>query len=82
VVNIPIYDKYFNFKKLGEVKGKSIKVHSVSAVRASISLPLDLYETLKEFAKQKKVSLAWVVRDAAERYVADQSRRVREMNQR
>ena len=30
-----------------------------------------LYETLEQVAKQKKVSLAWVVRDAAEKYVAD-----------
>jgi hypothetical protein len=82
VVNILIYDEYFNLKKLAEMKGKSLKVQSASAVRASISFPLDLYETLEELAKQKKVSLAWVVRDAAERYVANQSRRVREMNQR
>jgi metal-responsive CopG/Arc/MetJ family transcriptional regulator len=41
-------------------------------VRASISFPPDLYETLEELAKQKKVSLAWVVRDASEKYVAEQ----------
>jgi hypothetical protein len=82
VVNILIYDEYSNLKKLAEMKGKSMKVHSASAVRASISFPLDLYETLEELAKQKKVSLAWVVRDAAERYVANRSRRVREINQR
>ena len=39
-------------------------------VRASVSFPHDLYETLEKLAKQKKVSLAWVVRDAAEKYVA------------
>lgn len=39
-------------------------------VRASISFPPGLYETLELIANQKKVSLAWVVRDAAERYVA------------
>jgi metal-responsive CopG/Arc/MetJ family transcriptional regulator len=43
-------------------------------VRASISFPSDLYGTLEELAKHKKVSLAWVVRDAAERYVADRPR--------
>jgi len=42
-------------------------------VRASISFPPDLYETLEEIARQKKVSLAWVVRDAAERYVAKEA---------
>jgi hypothetical protein len=30
-----------------------------------------LYETFAEIAQQKKVSLAWVVRDASERYVAE-----------
>ena len=42
-------------------------------VRASISFPPDLYETLEEIAKQKKVSLAWVVREASERYAADET---------
>jgi len=40
-------------------------------VRASISFPSDVYETLEDIAKQKKVSLAWVVREAAEKYIAD-----------
>jgi metal-responsive CopG/Arc/MetJ family transcriptional regulator len=53
--------------------GKSMKMQRTPAVRASISFPSDLYETLENIAKQKKVSLAWVVRDAAERYVADQT---------
>ena len=53
--------------------GKRVKTQSITAVRASISFPPDLYETLEVIAKQKKVSLAWVVRDAAERYVADQT---------
>lgn len=38
-------------------------------IRASISFPPDLYEALEQLAKKKKVSLAWVVRDAAERYI-------------
>jgi metal-responsive CopG/Arc/MetJ family transcriptional regulator len=43
-----------------------------TVLRASVSFPPDLYRTLEEIAKQKKVSIAWVVRDAAEKYVADQ----------
>lgn len=42
-----------------------------AAIRASISFPRELYQTLEEIARQKKVSLAWVVRDAAEQYVSD-----------
>jgi predicted DNA-binding protein len=40
--------------------------------RASITFPPELYQTLEDLAKKKKVSLAWVVREAAEKYVADQ----------
>ncbi len=54
-----------------------MKTQSVTAVRASISFPPDLYETLEVIAKQKKVSLAWVVRDAAEKYVADHAAEAR-----
>jgi len=50
-------------------KEKRMKMPRTPAVRASISFPPALYETLEEIAKQKKVSLAWVVRDAAEKYV-------------
>jgi metal-responsive CopG/Arc/MetJ family transcriptional regulator len=57
-------------KKTTRGSGKRMKMQSTPAVRASISFPPALYETLEEIAKQKKVSLAWVVRDAAERYVA------------
>lgn len=41
------------------------------SVRASISFPTEVYKSLEEIAKQKKVSLAWVVREAAEKYLAD-----------
>jgi metal-responsive CopG/Arc/MetJ family transcriptional regulator len=47
------------------------KSHNAPLVRASISFPPAIYETLEEIAKQKKVSLAWVVRDAAEKYVVN-----------
>jgi metal-responsive CopG/Arc/MetJ family transcriptional regulator len=53
-------------------KAAGAKTQSAPLVRASISFPPDLYESLEEIAKQKKVSLAWVVRDAGEKYVADQ----------
>ena len=41
------------------------------SVRATISFPNDMYRTLEGIARQKKVSLAWVVREAAEQYIAD-----------
>jgi len=50
--------------------GRQMKAPT-TAVRASISFPTDVYETLEGIAKEKKVSLAWVVREAAEKYIAD-----------
>lgn len=43
----------------------------VTAVRASISFPPDVYEAIESIAREKKVSLAWVVRDASEKYIAE-----------
>jgi metal-responsive CopG/Arc/MetJ family transcriptional regulator len=40
--------------------------------RTSVSFPRDIYQTLEAIAAQKKVSVAWVIRDAAEKYVGDQ----------
>lgn len=42
------------------------------SARATASLPPDIYQTLQDIAKQKKVSVAWVIRDATEKYIADQ----------
>jgi metal-responsive CopG/Arc/MetJ family transcriptional regulator len=53
-------------------KRKAQLAKRVSQTRASVTFPPELYRTLEEIAKQKKVSVAWVVRDAAEKYVADQ----------
>jgi len=50
-----------------------MKSQSASLVRASISFSQDIYQSLERLAKQKKVSLAWVVREAAERYVAEEA---------
>lgn len=47
------------------------KTQNTPTVRASISFPPDVYETLEVIAKEKKVSVAWVVRDAAEKYIAE-----------
>jgi len=51
---------------------KKMKGRSTTAqVRVTISFPPDVYETLETIAKEKKVSLAWVVREAAEKYIGD-----------
>lgn len=63
---------------MGKCKGdtRSMKSEEAASVRASISFPPDIYEVLEQLARQKKVSLAWVVRDAVERYVAEQKGRL------
>jgi predicted DNA-binding protein len=40
-------------------------------VRASVTFPVEVYRTLEQIAKEKKVSVAWIVRDATEKYVED-----------
>ena len=42
------------------------------APRASVSFTPEIYAELERIAEHKKVSLAWVVREAAEKYVAEQ----------
>ena len=48
------------------------KTKNSAQPRASVTFPPELYKTLESLAKKKKVSLAWIVREAAEKYVADQ----------
>jgi predicted DNA-binding protein len=48
------------------------KLESKPSTRASITFPQEIYSSLEDMAKKKKVSLAWVVREAAEKYIADQ----------
>ncbi len=52
---------------------KSVVSPDAGTVRASISFPTELYKALEEKARQKKVSLAWIVRDAAEKYVEEKT---------
>lgn len=49
-------------------------IKSPAKVRASVSLPDGLHAELEKLAQDKRVSLAWVIRDAAEKYVADHVR--------
>ena len=55
--------------KKGE--GRKMKFQDKEAIRASISFPASIYEILERIAQEKKVSLAWVVRDAAEKYIVE-----------
>lgn len=50
------------------------KEHSSTreGTRASVTFPADLYAEIERIAEEKKVSVAWVVRDAVEKYVEAQ----------
>lgn len=52
-------------------RDRTSKAHGLVAIRASITFPPEVYGTLETIAKQKKVSLAWVVREAAEQYISN-----------
>jgi len=53
-------------------KARGGKTKTPRSPRASVTFPPELYHSLEDLAKQKKVSIAWVVREAAEKYVAEQ----------
>ncbi|MEQ1792955.1 MAG: hypothetical protein ABL970_02090 [Nitrospira sp.] len=55
--------------------GKKIEARArgARATRASVSFPSNVYGSLGAIARKKKVSLAWVVRDAAEKYIAEEA---------
>jgi predicted DNA-binding ribbon-helix-helix protein len=50
---------------------KTKKEAKEATVRASVSFPHGIYRMLEDIARQKKVSVAWVVREATEHYIAD-----------
>jgi predicted DNA-binding ribbon-helix-helix protein len=54
-------------------KQKQIKASSAPSqggTRLSVTLPADHYREMQHFAARKKVSMAWVVRDAVDQYLA------------
>lgn len=42
------------------------------APRQSVTFDPTIYAELEKLAKEKKVSIAWLVRDATEKYIAEQ----------
>ena len=62
-------------------KPRAGKAEMQRSPRISITFPSDLYQTIEVIAKQKKVSLAWVVRDAAEKYITEQKPTIRKQRQ-
>ena len=48
-----------------------LPMRAICRVRVTIGFSPDMYGTLERIARDKKVSLAWVVRDAMDTYVAE-----------
>ena len=53
-------------------KGSTQQEPERNTLRASVTFPRELYDTVERIAKDKKVSVAWIVREATELYVAGQ----------
>jgi hypothetical protein len=49
--------------------GNSTDIVSAKPIRLSVSIPADAHIELERRARQKKVSMAWVVREAVQRYL-------------
>jgi metal-responsive CopG/Arc/MetJ family transcriptional regulator len=41
------------------------------SVRTTVSIPVQAYAEVERLAEHKKVSVAWVIRDALEQYLAN-----------
>ncbi|MBL8529697.1 MAG: CopG family transcriptional regulator [Burkholderiales bacterium] len=54
------------------VKQRAKATKRPPSARVSVSVSPELQDTLEKMAKQKKVSVAWIIRDALDKYVADQ----------
>jgi metal-responsive CopG/Arc/MetJ family transcriptional regulator len=50
---------------------KTKRVRAAQTRRTSVSFPADLYHTLERIAEEQKLSVAWIIRDATEKYVKD-----------
>jgi len=63
MTELPAWVKNFNKRDLTD---------SFYRLTWKLSLSPEVYQTLQDIAKQKKVSVAWVIRDAVEKYIAQQ----------
>jgi metal-responsive CopG/Arc/MetJ family transcriptional regulator len=52
------------------VRKSTAKKRTQNVARASVSFPESVYVELEELAEAKRASVAWVVREAAAKYIA------------
>ena len=56
------------------------KANTKKSVRTTVSLPAEDYAELERIAEQKKVSVAWVVRESVDRYLSAEAPLFRKNN--
>lgn len=49
------------------------KQHEARSARTSVSLPRNIYLEVQRIARRNRVSTAWVIRDAVEKYVGNEA---------
>jgi metal-responsive CopG/Arc/MetJ family transcriptional regulator len=54
-------------------KTKVTKERNQKSTRTTVSFPSEDYEELERIAVRNKVSVAWVIREAVSRYLAEQA---------
>ena len=62
-----LIDKFINMVKNSDMNRAIDKKGNV--VRVTISFPYNVYDSPEEKASQKKISIAWIVREAVESYL-------------
>lgn len=55
------------------VKRQSDAAADPGIVRLSVTIPADDYADIKRAAERKRVSIAWIVRDALSQYLREQA---------
>ena len=48
---------------------RPLNTKAPESFRTSVTFPAEIYSTLEKIAEQNKVSVAWVIRDASEKYI-------------
>jgi metal-responsive CopG/Arc/MetJ family transcriptional regulator len=56
-------------KREGAVMAKKPD-ENLKTIRSTVSIPVDQYEEIQRIANKKRVSVAWVIRDAIEHYLS------------
>lgn len=53
-------------------KASKRRIRKNAMPRTSVSFPPEVYNTLEYLAKRKKVSMGWIVREAVDKYIAEE----------